>query len=875
MAIGQNIQRRPRNVLQGISLIEVMVALVVLSTGILALTLLQTSVTRAAAESKIRSLAMSYAQSELERIRAQTAAVGAYTTLQDIPVDTASLTATNIAGSVEATGTQFKQGLAVRHWIQSTVSADCGGSPPCFVATTDTAAAAVGVPDYKTIAVTVYWTGADSPNNYDKSLTAFDVMSVLSLSGSTDLITSGGNTSGSPKVIQTKASADMAGTGVIPIATGGANGEATAASNPKPLVSNSTGTAATSFTVLTYQDPNTGNILIQRAVDTEVVSCKCRHVGFSNSLTNFYTTKMRPTYWNGTFYSSPKSVVGDGYALSETPNASAADTETYGSSTTRTINQDQDACDTCCRDHHDPSVTGVKAKFDPYMSSGYTHKHYNYPLDASGNPTGTPTEVVSTNTSAIYSESCRLIRVDGLWRAAVDLNQEHMNLLATNQTTTSSGSPPVTSYAWGPTTTATANYVKFVKKFLALRVIDSSATPKTATGVALTTSQVATLEAGGSTAEDINEPGLIGISNAPESRKYLHDRGLYLDYLSPEAVSYLNQVLDSCTEPDLTRINCILPYLPFVTINTTELASWSATGNLQNNASVEDPKTGVMGPITTGVSGNATGNAYMYRSNSGLVYAKPIDPFDGMIDPSTSAPYNAVAKTTDLQRFEVSDSGIIGSGSDPFTFSASLTLGSQPLLASRPLLSRTQTINSVTTTSTCGSWITSAPYVFNCAGATFSEQSLIVTNYNFVRVTSGGGNQVYNPCLQGTLTNAQYSTRVDAVYCDLYASPTVTRTRGGLTSTVGVTPTRTGAFSGTGLSSAVNNSTVPVTTHTTTFTLTGILASDIYGVNFGNPVETQLTPITRNNNTVDQCAATGKCTCNASQLPVYNFATCP
>src|SRR5512147_1241653 len=98
---------------RGVSLIEVMVALVILSTGILALTLLEVTVTRAAAEAKTRSYAIAYAQETMERIRAQTTTLANYQALADL----APSSATDIAGSSSATGTTFRLGIVVNRYL--------------------------------------------------------------------------------------------------------------------------------------------------------------------------------------------------------------------------------------------------------------------------------------------------------------------------------------------------------------------------------------------------------------------------------------------------------------------------------------------------------------------------------------------------------------------------------------------------------------------------------------------------------------------------------------------------------------------------------------------------------------------------------------
>lgn len=665
----------------GFSLIEVMVAIVVLATGILALTVLQLSMTRAATAAKTESFAMGYAQQELERLRGQAGSLAGYTSLTDTAL-------VAIAGSGAVTGTDFFKTVDVKRYVTSTATPFSVAVPGFALNTTSDVTSPdplISVPEYKQIQVDVSWTGADAVAH---RVRAFDIVDELAFSGSTNLLAdadSGGG--GSPIIIQSKSTTGMDGTGVIPIATGGAAGEATAASNPKPLVDNSTGTAATSFNVLTYLDLSTPNIKLQREIETQMLSCKC-HFTATSSTNVLDSSAMRPTAWDGSFYASPITVLVS--EITGVPASSKAASEVYSSTVrgrpavvSRDINQSE-LCDSCCRDHHDPSsVTETQDKFDPYRTTGVNHDHYRYPLDTLGNPTSSPVLITSASDDVdgakpIYVEACRMIRVDGLWRTATDVNMEHMGLLATNQTTTTSGSPAVTTYAWGPTASAITRYANFVKSFLAQRVIDTSVTPNTATAGTLSGSDVTSLE----TANTLNSPATIAIATSTSTKKYLHDRGLYLDYLNPTAVTYLNQLLKDCpvTSPATPKINCLLANLPFVTINTTELAFWTSTPtgpakiNVTNNALDNDvigePQRGVTQPVGVRVDGEtATGYPNMYRSNSGLVFALPIDPFDGMVNPAPAPDppgtlYHPAQKVADAQDFQFSNSGMVDADSD-------------------------------------------------------------------------------------------------------------------------------------------------------------------------------------------------------------------
>src|SRR5690606_1028971 len=113
----------------GFSLIEVLLALVVLSTGILGISWLQASLTRSAADAKMRSYAISIAQAELERIRADVAADAPKLDAYAAIVDKA---ATAVEGSEAATGFLFNMSLDVTEFNQLPEGTQSCGTFPCF-----------------------------------------------------------------------------------------------------------------------------------------------------------------------------------------------------------------------------------------------------------------------------------------------------------------------------------------------------------------------------------------------------------------------------------------------------------------------------------------------------------------------------------------------------------------------------------------------------------------------------------------------------------------------------------------------------------------------------------------------------------------------
>ena len=346
-------------------------------------------------------------------------------------------------------------------------------------------------------------------------------------------------TTGSP-IVRTD---NPAGPGVIPIAVGG--GDATAASNPRPEMVGKNQNAevvGTRFDVLTYNGL-TGSAVIQRRVETAVVKCQCRLGAGGTSLPEIYRTSQWPAIWTGERY--------DVYAPTPVANAPG-----QGKNSGPMPNVDQSPlCQECCRDHFDGTETTV-AKFDPERSG--THDHFN------GNG-GALTALATTDVD--YVDSCRVVRVDGFWRTAADMYSRQFGLLATE---TVNGVEAKTGL---PTTAATTNYQTFVKDYLGQ--INGS---------------VGTAPANAQTLFDeplrlLNDPDDVDIATADTSdHRYLHGRGLYLDFLEEKARKKIQDILGDTgpngkcpTGSDVAE--CILPYLPFTTINTTELAGWKQTNS--------------------------------------------------------------------------------------------------------------------------------------------------------------------------------------------------------------------------------------------------------------------------------------------------------
>lgn len=607
--------RRARQ--RGFSLLEVLIAVVVLSTGLLALAALQGSLARASADAKVRSQVASMLQARMDTLRGS-----GYGNAWLAP------------GATTTTSTTDPCDGDATDWVDCARERASLGSLTVTQTNTDwTSAVGAGAfapgapvdpddPQFKRIQIQAVWTDATGANH---RLAMVSDLSELSLKDG--LIVPPDDTSLdalSPVVRQDSPVV----AGVIPIALG--NGQASAASNPAPEIIGKGGNESvvgTRFNVLTYV-PETGNAaVIQRRFENSLIRCKCQYgaagTGFAN-LPEIYRVPQWPAVWTGERYDvfTPDSVTAaPGTAFKSAPVANA---------------DQSPLCQECCRDHHDTALTGA-GRYDPERTDS-VGKH---DVNNQGDLTVTP---VNTN-NGTYVNACRVIRVDGFWRTASDTYSRHFGLLATEEV------PPKLAVSGVPSATAANAYQDFVKTYLG----GYSGTTTPAAGVADTLFN--------EPARGLNNPASIDINRpSPKDERYLHGRGLYVDYLEQEARDKLDDALDGCSISP--TVECILPYLPFTTINVTELAFWQAMKDgAESNSVIDvatasslifDPlqptrgRTNALGTATDGATADAT--AFITPSNAGLaVSTTGVDPQDDV-------------DLTDAQTFVVSAPGTPGSG---------------------------------------------------------------------------------------------------------------------------------------------------------------------------------------------------------------------
>jgi type IV pilus modification protein PilV len=692
------------NVPRGFSMIEVLISVVVLGFGLLALAALQTTIIRSSSETKAQTVALQLAKDKIEDLRSYQTLVGyqALTSGNDTVNDSAGdLGGVNFTRTWTVTRFGYQPSTsafaAVATLTGATPAADAGG------------VAYVANNEYKRVAVTVSWADA---NGATQSIGLEDAIGAVSPGDGSKVVLNNTSTS-EPRYPRVNIYDPSNTAGVIPIAVG--DGTDTAATNPKPEISgngNNQQLTETRFDVLTYAGLSGGLAEAQSRVETVVIGCTCNK-GNANSADIAY----RPTYWNGFRYATPT-------AASYSPIAGASSS----------VSNQSQYCTACCRDHHDPGSVVNTPKFDPRRG---THTHYKIENGA----------LVAAGDTDDYLESCRLIRVDGIFRVAADLSNDYYNLLATRN----DGS----AAEFAPTATATTNYQNVVLDYLGQRIVNQG--NSTLYNTLLTSTEIGVLE----TARSINDPASIDLQRT-DDYKWLHSRGLFIDYLEPDAIDKITDAKDNCVSPQ-TLASCTLKYMPFTSINLTELSNFTPISGQQLVVSNNEFKTStavtpVRGKVVPGSNPtiNTTHTAYtnMYHSNSSVAaMATAIDADETQVQ--------------DTQDFNITGSGQSNGGAYTAIFSG-YTFGAST--ASYPTL--TPTPSAICNPAATGG---SRPNPYTCTTSNIGGAvSLIVGNYNYVDTsrTSTATLTCTGPETPISYTPAN-NNAYSVTYCKNYAVSTV------------------------------------------------------------------------------------------------------
>lgn len=636
-----------RGAARGFSLIEVLIAVVVLSVGLLALGALQAALVRNSSETKARSGALALAEEHLENLRSFRDRA------QYDEIETEELPVLLYDADVDAGrgGVDYTRTTQVNHYAFNTET----GAFEAY--NSDNADKYVAGREFKQVVVDVTW--KDAQSDVDRRVQVSDFVSASSPQEAAQVLRPRSVGNVRPRVLITNPALEE---GVIPVAIG--NNTDTAATNPRPEVAGRNSdlrVIETRFDVLTYRaGSNTSNAEVQARVETVIVGCTC--AASPSSAIGF-----RPSYWDGTRYTRPVSTG----AAATAQHASLSNSDP----------PESPLCTECCRDHHDSGFTGPK--FSPRRSS-HTHS------------------IVGGE----YLEACRMIRVDGIFHTAADMYNDYFNLLETANTS----ADPV------PATTAADNYEGLVLDYLGGRMV---------TGSAYNTLPAASVVTGLETVHDINAPAEIQIDRAG-SIKWLHGRGLYVDYLEDSAVTRLNDAKTDCDTGTSTLAACVLRHVPFTSINLTELANWLPNSGTEivvtnndfaSSITANDPVRGRVESVNATPGTNQTASGAIWNSNAGLALIIP--------------QINDESEMSDSQVFKVVGSNPPPGGGTTGTFS--ITISGYPLGASANKIPGFSFVppetGNICNHATSG---TTAPNPYTCSSTRLDGGlSMAVGNYNY------------------------------------------------------------------------------------------------------------------------------------------------
>ncbi|KGQ18625.1 Type IV fimbrial biogenesis protein PilV [Lysobacter dokdonensis DS-58] len=562
----------------GFSLLEVLIAVALLATGLLAIAALQGALARGTADAKARSRVLALVSGELDALRA--------TPFADIaslaaPIDARDPTCA--APANEAEHAACDSGIRGLRLHRTVASAGGGAS--------------------KSVRVAAEWT---APTGETRTLELRTVLGGLALDP--NRIRAFAHMPLHPQVRSTAAAITTAD--ALPIAVGEGRMQVTTAPRIDAL--------GTRFDIVTYTPDDDAGARIGDRIEMEVIKCRCRYDAGGAHLGPVHRVPQWPAIWTGVRYGlyAPEG---------DTPPPGAA----------YTAGPDPDVvqsprCRECCRDRHDVAGPSPHAEFDPANADP---RYRKYDLDEGG-----ALVQVDDTVSGTYVDSCRLVRVDGWWRTAADLQARHFALL---QTEAIDGVPAASRK---PDPEAAHRYTRFVRDYLA-QYADVPA-PDNARALH------------DEPARGLNLPARITIATPPPTdRRHLHARALYVDALEPIARKALDDAVDArrandgCAAGSAHLADCVLPYLPFFTQDLTDIAAWSVRDADVLAVDSHDPAADVPVPggRVRGLAHGATDAVAVARlSNSGAASSTHI--------PGATDLQGDQATLEDTQMFEIRES---------------------------------------------------------------------------------------------------------------------------------------------------------------------------------------------------------------------------
>jgi type IV pilus modification protein PilV len=367
---------------KGFTLLEIMIAVLIISIGLAALANLQGKLTRYSAMAKQRTLAMNLAEQQIETMHSFYT-MGA---TNAAPCSTAQsgyddLTACVNGTTVNVSNIEFSLSWAIDEFVQNSDG------------TTEIFSDESGVlrPDLKLVTIMVEWTDGQGATHHAELVDIVDGTSVFN----TGRLLAHVDSNIPPRTLFNPDDFP----GVVEIAIG--SDKIKGSTTPKPKIVNKGNNVITSFDVVTFLQTGS-NAYLQRREEFKVANCIC-------TMDAGVDSGRAPTVWSGKEYALGELVSKRTGSVSSNESGQPA------------------ACEMCCNDHHDAS--GASVKYDTFRPafSGETggfnflgdHDHYRIDngskiLAAEGDD---------------YLEVCRFIRKDGLFRLTSDLSIQNLDVV--------------------------------------------------------------------------------------------------------------------------------------------------------------------------------------------------------------------------------------------------------------------------------------------------------------------------------------------------------------------------------------------------------------------------------------------------------------
>jgi len=365
----------------GVTLLDVLLAMVIFVIGMLALAHLQGNLTRSSTDANSRTVAASIAEETIEGMRA----------FEQISSAVGKVAYNDIAGKtfeVNRGGVIYDVVVEVREFFFQPDGQTPSTTPPTGVTKSD----------FKYVELVVDWTGSefqvgDGVTTSDRlgsgSFKAASIIPAIPALNNAKVAADDDGALGAPPVIYSPGfRPDVI---ALLIDEDGDTKKFKESTSPLPDVFRDN--TETWFDVVTYNQVNGGDAVFLRREEFVAVSCEC-------TLQTSGSGGLRPTLWNGFDYTQGE-FVDKVYGVVQSKNA-----------------KQSNYCDVCCRDHHDGGSTSSENVYNP-LAAGGTNDHSHYGKDNQGK-----INVAAAGDGEDYVEACRLIRKDGFLRVTHDANQQ-------------------------------------------------------------------------------------------------------------------------------------------------------------------------------------------------------------------------------------------------------------------------------------------------------------------------------------------------------------------------------------------------------------------------------------------------------------------